>query len=144
MWGLHSRKLAYINNIYIYWYLYMYTDLTSSRILNTMWNGWSTGLIQKSLRCELNPKHIWNPHVHQHPSVVESKFKRNSIRDVLSVGSPQQNASIFIFEYIFESPTAEFWIPCGTGNLLIWFRNLWDVNLTRNTSEIPTYINTKG
>ena len=23
-------------------------------------------LIQKSLKCELNSKHIWNPHVHQH------------------------------------------------------------------------------
>ena len=76
MWGLHSRTLAYIND----WIIYKYI---------------TTDLIQESLRCDLNPKHNWNPHVHQQHSVVDTIFKRDSIWDVLSVGSPQQNASIY-------------------------------------------------
>ena len=47
-------------------YIYITNCQRPEEILNPMWNGQSTDLIQKSLRCELDPKDIWNPHARQH------------------------------------------------------------------------------
>ena len=53
-------------NASIYIYIYITNCQRPEEILNPMWNGQSTDLIQKSLRCELDPKDIRNPHARQH------------------------------------------------------------------------------